>query len=414
MKICGIIAEYNPFHEGHAYQLREAKRLSGADALIVVMSGHFVQRGEPAVYDPYTRAESALKAGADVVLMMPPQASTASAEGFASYGVGVLDAIGCDAISCGIEAESGNADTGAVLSQAGEPGDDTCMESYVARLEEIASRLADEDEATGAIIREKLKGGSSYPAALAEAMGFADRPGPNTILALEYLKAMKRVGSDMEFVPVVRVGSGYNDEEIIEGRYPSATALRKKILAGADGYPIGPDDVMPMIIESVRNHADELEDFADCSAQIASRIRNSRLHYKTFEEMVTDLKTRDVTYARIARVLTHILLNIRDGYGICKCSKDAINNRNRDTIGACSQDIANYAQLIGFSNSDALTELNKRCAQKSERFVIISKAADHKDLTESSAYAAEIYNQALWNKYHIEGKDFFRQKILKT
>jgi len=392
MKICGVIAEYNPFHEGHAYQLKKAKGLSGADAVIVVMSGHFVQRGEPAITDPYVRAEAALKGGADAVFMMPPKASTASAEGFAAYGIATLDALGCDYISCGIEPSIHS--------------DHSSQD--IERLKEAAKRLADEDEAMGDMIRSALKGGLSYPAALAGAAG-TDRLGPNAILAIEYLKAMRRLGSSMEFVPVERVGSGYHDEEIADDRYPSATALRKKILSVTDGsgqsvtFPVGPDDVMPMVIESIRNHMDELESFADCSRQIAQRIRNSRLHYNTFEEMVTDIKTRDVTYTRVARALMHILLGIR---------QDDVP-KSGGTEGAISKTVSN-AQLIGFSNMAVLTELSQRSAQKmGEGFTIISKAADYKDTLAGSAYAAEIYNQILWNKYHVEGKDFFRQRILK-
>ncbi len=404
MKICGIIAEYNPFHEGHAYHLREARRISGADAVIVVMSGHFVQRGEPAITDPYERAGAALRNGADAVFMMPPAASTASAEGFASYGVKVLDALGCDCISCGIEpAQSSCSGTDSLLS-----------------LRQIAEMLADEDEAMGERIRTALKRGVSYPAALAEAAGIPGA-GPNTILAIEYLKAMRRLHSSMEFVPVIRAGSGYNDIEASAGAYPSAMALRRIILAGGyfadagctgsqDGqkyclmpdYPIGPDDVMPMVVESIRNHIGELEAFEDCSPAIASRIRNSRLHYNTYEEMVTDIKTKDVTYTRISRVLMHILLNIRQGDS--RKTAWAVSEKNPGVI---------YAQLLGFRDRGVLTEINKRCLQKStDGFRIISKAADGKDILADAAYAAEIYNQALWNKYHVEGKDFFSQKIL--
>jgi len=418
MKICGIIAEYNPFHEGHAYHLREARRLSGADAVIVVMSGHFVQRGEPAITDPYERAGAALRNGADAVFMMPPAASTSSAEGFAAYGVKMLDALGCDCISCGVEPVQDHgsaAATGIAGAQNSYSGTDGTM-----KLRQIAAKLADEDEAIGAKIRAALKRGISYPAALAEAAGITGA-GPNTILAIEYLKAMRRLHSSMEFVPVDRAGSGYNDIEALAGAYPSAMALRRIILAGGsfadagctgsqDGqkyclmpdYPIGPDDVMPMVVESIRNHIGELEAFEDCSPAIASRIRNSRLHYNTYEEMVTDIKTKDVTYTRISRVLMHILLNIRRNYG-----QKSAGDVSDKSAGAM------YAQLIGFRDRGVLTEINKRSLQRSaDGFRIISKAADGKDILAEAAYAAEIYNQALWNKYHAEGKDFFRQKIL--
>lgn len=356
MKICGIIAEYNPFHDGHAYQIREAKKISGADAVVVAMSGHFVQRGEPAIYDPYLRAGCALVAGADAVFMLPPEASTSSAEGFAAYGVKLLDALGCDSISCGVE------------------------EGFIP---EVLPHYLETPEVSEKI-KAGLKEGLSYPAAWSNALGI-EKIGPNSILALQYLKAIRGTDSKMEFYPVERKGSAYDDTEIHEGEYPSASAVRKTLFESGSTGIIGPDDVMPMIVEAVRAHESELESYLDCSTEIAQRIRGRRLYYETFEEMVTDLKTKDVTYTRIARVLTHILLGIRKPAG---------------------EPMA--AQLIGFKDNGTLGELKERTSVK-----IISKAANYQDRLESSARAAEIYNQAYWNKYHEEKTDFYKQNIVK-
>lgn len=362
MKICGVIAEYNPFHEGHAYHIAEAKRQSGADALAVVMSGHFVQRGEPAVFNPYRRAEDALKAGADAVFMMPPEASTSSAEGFAGYGIELLDKLGCDAVSCGIEPET---DTD--------------------RLIEYADRLAEESSESSERIKALMKTGLSYPAAVSEAFGL-EKTGPNTILALEYLKALRKSGSSMEFVPVIRKGSGYDTQEIIEGEYPSATALRKLLLSGASEAltPLGPDDFMPEIINSIQR-TENLEDYLDCDEAIAARLRKTDFHYHSFEEMIKDIKTKEYTYTRIARAVIHIYLQIK------KIPEEITS-----------------AYLIGFSNSDLLTELKNR-----SKIRIISKAADYREDLESTARAAELYNTVFWKKYKKEQPDLFRQQIIK-
>ncbi|MDO4939320.1 MAG: nucleotidyltransferase family protein [Lachnospiraceae bacterium] len=367
MKICGVIAEYNPFHEGHKYHLAQARKLTGADALIVVMSGHFVQRGEPAIFSPYVRAESALRGGADAVFMMPPEASTASAEGFAEYGVGLLDKLGCDFISCGLEPEySGH------------------------RIAELGKMMACESDDFRSRLKECLKKGISYPDALAQALGI-EKLEPNALLAAEYVKAMTKAGSRMEFVPVTRTGSGYEETEIKCGEFPSAMALRKKILSGEIPYeyngamPLGPDDFLPEITDSILR-CDDFAEFLDVDESIAARLRRSELHYHTFEEMIKDIKTREYTYTRIARAVCHIYLNIKE----------------------CKKDI-DIAHLIGFGNSDVLSELKNRSGTE-----IISKAADFREELISSAFAATLYNQIYWKKYHIELPNFYRQNIIKV
>ena len=362
MRICGVTAEYNPFHEGHEYHIAEAKRQSGADALVVIMSGHFVQRGEPAVFNPYRRAEDALKAGADAVFMMPPEASTSSAEGFAAYGVGLLDKLGCDAISCGTEPET-DAD----------------------KLAEYAKLLCEESSDVSDRIKTLLKSGISYPAAVTEAFGI-EKLGPNALLALEYLKALYKTESKMEFVPVTRKGSGYADREINPGMYPSATALRAALLSDENcrEMPLGPDDFMPEIINSIQR-TDNLQEYLDCDEAIAARLKKSDFHYNSFEEMVKDIKTREYTYTRIARAIIHIYLQIK------KPAKEIKS-----------------AYLIGFKSPELLTELKNR-----SQLQIISKAADYREELESTARAAELYNTVLWKKYKVEYPNIYQQKIIK-
>lgn len=352
MKICGIIAEYNPLHNGHAYQMKEAKRLSGADALLVAMSGHFVQRGEPAVFDPYQRAESAVRAGADAVFMMPPEASTASAEGFAEYGVRLLDALGCDFISCGVEA-----------------GTDIIV------LKKIAKSLVNENSDVSEKIKTAMKSGMTYPAALTSAIGI-DQLGPNALLALEYLKAIEKINSKMELIPVERKGAGYHE-----------TASEIRVNMDESVKHISPDDMLGMICDAVRIHdrAGELTEFLDCDDAIAARLHKSELNYSSFDEMVKDIKTKDVTYTRVARVLAHILLGIK---------RPAQEPK--------------LAQLIAFIDGDLLGELKTRTM-----LPIASKPADFKEELASAEYVATIYNQAFWAKYHEKKTDFYRQNIIR-
>ena len=380
MKIVGITAEYNPFHAGHAYQIAEAKRLSGADCCVAVMSGYFVQRGEPAVYDPYTRARAALEQGADAVIAMPALFSCASAELFAGCGAGMLDDLGCDAISFGAE-------------------------SWDAKLYgEIVRIISDEPESYREALRERLKAGESYAAArveavracLPESMRSAAMPDqPNQILALEYCRALRTAGSSMEIVPVERVGHGYHDEWLYDGYddlsamqvikernehgygrqsayesaciYPSATALRIRLREErADGC-IFAEDMWPMVLSVIMRKlrdGDDLTEYADVSPEIASRIAAlmGRECCGSFDAFVKALKTRQYAYTRIDRSLMHIFLDHR--------AEDVERAREG----------GRYALLLGMRKdaSGLMAELKSR-----SRIPIIAKAADAKSIIES-------------------------------
>lgn len=205
MKTVGIICEYNPLHLGHAFQMEHLRALLGEDtAIVCVMSGHYVQRGEPAVLDKFTRARGAVLAGADLVLELPATRVLSSAEGFAMGGVEVLDRLSCvDYLSFGSESGEG--------------------ETLLAGAEMTLDSGFDEK------LKEKLAQGLSYAAArqktLAEATGrpdFARRP--NDILGLEYCRALLMRNSRIK--PLVLKREGDYHEKNLEGKFPSATALR--------------------------------------------------------------------------------------------------------------------------------------------------------------------------------------------
>lgn len=196
MNICAVIAEYNPFHSGHEYHLRESRRLTGADCIAVVMSGSFTQRGEAAVFDKYIRAQCAAAAGADIVIELPFPFACASAEYFASGAVRLIKALGCvKYLSFG--SESGN-------------------------IKEIEEKYL---LATEGNIKRYLSKGMSYAAAAAKAAE-TDFFTPNNILAAEYLKALKKYAPDILAVTVKRLGEGYSSAEISDS-FISATACRR-------------------------------------------------------------------------------------------------------------------------------------------------------------------------------------------
>ncbi|MBR4164635.1 MAG: nucleotidyltransferase family protein, partial [Lachnospiraceae bacterium] len=208
MRIVGVICEYNPLHTGHRYHLEQAR--TGADAVIAVMSGDFVQRGEPAVCDKYARAEMALRAGADAVIELPPVYSTGSAEVFARGGIQLLNACGCI--------------------------DELCFGAECGQLESLRRAAAlSADEAFGSRLREALRRGQSFAAACAEAAESLDPEaaallsGPNNILAVEYLKALEATGSRIEARAVRRRGASYGEKDLPDKGFASAAAVRKAL-----------------------------------------------------------------------------------------------------------------------------------------------------------------------------------------
>lgn len=357
MKTVGIIAEYNPFHSGHQYQIAMARRLTGADFVVVVMSGDFVQRGEPAVFDKYTRTAMALEGGADLVLEMPVRFATSSAEDFAACGVALLDRLGVTDVLC-FGSELGRLDL----------------------LEQAAGILAAEPEAFRQKLRQGLAAGMSFPkareAALVrelEACGLKEKgqddwqkvlSSPNNILGIEYLKALKRRGSRISPLTVRRQGQDYHDTRLLPEDnqfFPSASAIRKayRDASGAGcsssggtwpAVPIFPDDLSGLLdarlLELSRQNQD-LARFADVSPELAARIRRNLLEFDTFSGRIARLKTRRLPYTRISRALVHILLGIT--------AEEISVSR--------SLDYAPYIRILGFRKAagDLLGAIRRQC-----------------------------------------------------
>ncbi len=222
MKICAIVCEYNPFHNGHKYLLERARELSGCDALVCVMSASFTQRGEICVLPKFLRAEHAIKGGADCVLQLPAAFSVAPAEIFAAGAVSIISKIpDVTHLAFGCE----NAD--------GES------------IQKTAKILFDEGGTFKDALKRSLGGGESYKRAVARALEESGaQPGiassPNNVLALEYAKALLKAGSDIKIVPVERTGAGYAEKELKEN-FSSASGIRAnlcnpKIAGNVPGY----------------------------------------------------------------------------------------------------------------------------------------------------------------------------------
>lgn len=317
MKIVGLIAEYNPFHNGHRYHIEQAKEITGADHVIVVMSGNFVQRGTPAIMPKHMRCEAALKAGASLVIELPVCYATASAESFAFGAVSILDKLGCvDSICFGSECGS------------------------IKNLQLISKILVEEPDEYKEALQYYLKEGQSYPLARQNAMydyfnsdiASPILAEPNNILGIEYLKALYKMDSDMKPYTITRVSSHYHDEELQE-EFSSASAIRNEIVSNEDfnldgqvpedfldilkqnhqiRYPVYANDFSLLLKYRLLNETKEsLLEYADVSEELANRIINHRNNYIDFEQFCDILKTKEITHSRISRSLLHILLEIK-------------------------------------------------------------------------------------------------------
>ena len=319
MRIVGVIAEYNPFHLGHAHQLRQAREAAHADAVVAVMSGCFVQRGDAAIVSPAVRAAMALQNGADAVILLPALWSVRDAEHFALGGVHLLTGLGCDALSFGAETAD------------------------LPLLQAAADALESPD--LPAAIQPHLSAGLPYPAALSAAMAevapAAARvlQSPNNTLGVCYLRALRRLGASTDVYPIARA-SDYHASAIGDG-FSSATAIRSAILRGdwSSAYSAMPGRASEWLEEAaLANHLHRPEsldsvllarlrlmdaaDYAalpDISEGIERRLRRFADTARTRETLGPDCsgidvlqatKTRRYPYARLSRLATHALLGV--------------------------------------------------------------------------------------------------------
>lgn len=220
MKVVGIVCEYNPFHAGHGRQI-DILRSTGAEVIVCAMSGNFTERGELTIADKYTRAEAAIKCGADVVVELPFPYSSMSAEGFCAAGVHILASLGCDTISFGSE----SADEG-LLRHAAE----------IIASPEFISAYAESGKKQGAA--------KAYFDLLATHLGDGAKLLSNDILGISYISAINRLNSKMEIFPIKREGAGYRETELSD-TYPSATAIRQAVKNAPDGFLSITEDKIP-------------------------------------------------------------------------------------------------------------------------------------------------------------------------
>ncbi|WP_308795821.1 tRNA(Met) cytidine acetate ligase [Agathobacter sp.] len=400
MKIAGVITEYNPFHNGHKYQLEQIKRQTSADYIVVVMSGDFVQRGEPAIIDKYERTRMALLSGADLVLELPAVFATASAEFFAGGGISILKNTGIvDMLCYGVES----------------------VDHELTKL--VAGMLKNPPAEYSASLARLIQGGMSFPAARSRALCeyFQDNydssldkldafiASPNNILAIEYEKAL--MDCDITGFPIKRVGEGYHSTDSTSA-FSSATAVRGVIstvyntanhltvnssntsqfgnltvlntLMPADcakiltycisnGHIVFPDAISDLLYYRLISERNEgYEKYSDCTKELSAKIVKNIYKYENFTQFCNLLKSKNLTYTRISRVLTHILLGIEnDDFNICMDNP--------------------YLRILGFkkSSGELMHLLKKRASAP-----IITKVADAPyELISKDIFAADLYGR---------------------
>lgn len=402
MLAAGIIAEYNPCHLGHRYHMEATRLESGADCIVAVMSGNFMQRGVPAAADKFFRAECALLNGADLVLELPVIYATASAERFAFAGVSLLGMTrSVRILSFGTESEQR------------------------APLNQLADILSSESEEYGRLYRRFRSGGLNAAAAREQALCllYPKIPvhdllsKPNNILAVEYLKAIRQGGYDLTPLAVFRQGPDYHDTTLCDS-VSSASAIRRAIAEQGlpavkhtvtpktyelfakeyrHTFPIGTDSLNPFLSYALLSCERPFSDYADLDEKLANRIRNLLAGNDplSFRELCGTLKCKNYTHSHISRALLHILLNI-----------------TKEDVLTCKT--PEYARVLGFNRTGSA--FLRRAAKVSDIPFITNPAHAKNVLSETGfrcfkkdVYASKLYQLLIQSQYKTTVKDDYRR-----
>lgn len=410
MKILGIIAEYNPFHNGHKYHIEESKKQTNSTHTIAIISGSFVQRGDVSIIDKWTKAKIAISNGVDLVIELPTVYSVQTAELFGYGAVKILNSLKCvDIISFGSEA--GKVDI----------------------LKNVAHTLNKEPIEFKKILKNELKKGVSFPEARVNALcnfyssnnleiGFLNLKellnNPNNILAIEYLKALHKLSSSIEPFTITRLGSSYNEENL-QDCFASATAIRKS-LSKKDKPDISsyvPDELNSYLnnnpyLNNINNYIDilnyniissteeTLSNIMDIDENLQNRILNLKKYYNSIDELSKTLYTKNYTHSRINRILMHMLLNLKS-----------------EDIKYLYNVPIKYVRVLG-SNKKGFEIINK--IKENSDVEVLTKFSDYKLLNSDIINKFLNYEINATNLYYLPTKDnskfnldFFKTPYIK-
>ncbi len=312
MKACGIIAEYNPFHKGHHYQIEQIRKQTDADVIVVAMSGNFVQRGEPAIENKWHRAKMALENGADLILELPTLSSAQATDWFAAGGVGILHAAKCQKIAFGVEDtridyQLAFEEWTALQTRIKEDVTNDEMKSltYASRLSLIAKENFGENSPLYRLMQQ-----------------------PNQQLGFAYVKEILSRNLPMKFLTIERMGNGHLDEVLLEGQFASGTALRKQLLQvdrnhqlysqlpyleeiSYNEYRNGWEQYWTLLkYQLERSSVEELRTIYQMDEGIEYRFKKFLHQASSFYEFVHLMKNKRWTWARLQRLSIYVLLGI--------------------------------------------------------------------------------------------------------
>lgn len=381
MKAAGVIVEYNPFHNGHLYHLEQSKKSSNADCIVAVMSGFFLQRGEPALVSKWSRTKMALLAGVDLVIELPYAFSTQKAELFANGSISILEGLGVSEVCFG--------------SESGE------IESFV----QTVTAMGDNEVEFNRFLQTFIQEGNSYPKSASIAFqallltdDVVDLSQPNNILGFHYVKAIRDQKAKIVPKTIHRTGSHYHDEHFQSPTIASATSIRKALFSSGESMNdislLLPDTTVSCLNQYKSNFGqfhqwenyfqllkykiltsspEELKSIYEVEEGLEHRFISKIRDANTFSEFMGKIKTKRYTWTRLQRVCTHILTNT---------TKDKMKRLTIDPK-------ASYIRLLGMSKSGrAYLQQNK----KNFTLPLISKLNhDSNEMLQLDIKASNVY-----------------------
>ena len=379
MQAVGLVVEYNPFHNGHLHHVQQAKLSTQADVAVAVMSGQFLQRGEPALVDKWHRTKMALASGVDVVIELPYIFSTAQANQFASGAVQLLQAVQCSYLAFGSEQGS--------------------IKPFLNSYHLIDSNRVKYDQ----IIRESVQQGKSYPQALHAAYeklkqlnpnSYIDLAQPNNILGFHYVEAIKKHQCTMKPATIQRIAAGYHDAIDVDSEIASATGIRQALFSGQSVQEIADylpptsvkqlnnwqqthgqftswESFWPLLKYAILRHTPaQLKRFADVSEGLENSLIKHARTSESYSEFMNALKSKRYTWTRLQRMLTHIFTGV-----------------TKEQLHAYAE--PSYIRILG------MTEAGQKyisTIKKSLTLPLISRvAAVHDPILEIDLHATEMY-----------------------
>ena len=404
-KVLGIIAEYNPMHNGHIYHLKESKKQTGAEETVLVMSGNFTQRGIPSIIDKYEKAKIAIENGIDLVIELPCIYSISSAENFASGSIKILNSLGIiDYLSFGAE-------------------------SNIENLENIANILVDEKYEYKKYLEAELDLGNSYPKARENALAKylkSDNMNiismPNNILAIEYLKSLKKINSKIKPIAIKRNYVESNSDKINKN-YASSSLIRKLIKENRiekikDFVPISTFNALKSNIENGhfifglksfekeimyelrKMSIEEINSLPDVNEGLGNLLKKANNKCNNLEELISIVKTKRYTLTRIQRILLYALLGI---------TKEEME---------ISKEINPYVRVLGFSKKGEkiLSQIKKKnnnvkIITSVNKFLESNEDKALKEMLKRDILASNIYTLG-FEKEPFANKDFTSRLIV--